>query len=188
MEELSKAELYQRVVDPADPNRCQANMAFSQCNIRAVPGTKYCMLHGGAKAIASKKRKSHNMYRLGKWQERVREMGESKNVKSLRDEIGILRMLLEERFATINNSTELLIQSHTLSELNLKIERVVLSCHKVEKSMGDLIDRSEIIRFADLLNSAVQEVLVDHPQLAGDISEKFQAIIQGDEDDEENSD
>ncbi len=183
VDQLSEAELYQRVADD-DPNRCQANNAHGQCSIRAIPGLKYCRMHAAASAHHQRNQDA-NMYRLGRWQRRVQELGTSDKVKSLRDEIGILRMLLEERFSKINDTTDLLIQSHTISDMVLKVERVVTACHKIEKSMGDLLDKSEITRFADMVVSIIEDVLSDSPEKVKEISKRMDAALTMEDDNED---
>ena len=162
VDSIDKAKLYRRVSDPADPNRCQANNAHGQCDLIAVPPSKYCMLHGGKPSERTKL----NNYRLNKWMSRVESMANSDGIKSLRDEIGILRMLLEERMNSIGDVTELLMYSHTISDLVNRIERIVLTCHKIEKSLGNLIDRSEVVRIVDQIVCLIGENITDQDVLA----------------------
>ncbi len=184
---MEKSELYKRVSDPADPERCQANTSQGQCPMRSIPGLQVCRLHCGQSEAAQKKR-SMNQYRLGRWQARVQELRDSDQVKSLRDEIGITRMLLEERFQKCQDSTSLMLESHNISELVLKIERLVSACHKIEKSMGDLIDKSDIIRLTDQFIAVIEDVLTDQPEKVKLISKQFEDIItssDGEDDDDD---
>lgn len=100
-------------------------------------------------------------YKLLKWQERVSQFAEHSEAKNLRDEIGILRMMLEERLNMCTDSQELMMHSSVISSLVEKIERTVLSCHKLEDSMGSLLDKSILIQFADRVISIVSEVFAN---------------------------
>jgi hypothetical protein len=150
---------YERVSRPDDPRRCQANNAFGQCNLVSTPGKNVCVLHGG---MPSEKSRLNN-YRLQKWQSRVAEMANSDGIKTLRDEIGILRMMLEEKLNSLEDVTDMITSSHVISDLVLKIEKLVVSCHKIEKSMSQLIDRGDIINLATQIIAIIEEVLTPVP-------------------------
>jgi hypothetical protein len=148
------------------PNRCQALGAQgSQClneAMRLSDGTfaKNCSFHGGVDEENKKSTHRQNMYRLAKFGERVKDFASHNQVKGLRDEIGILRMVLEERLNRCQDNDELILSSNVIGDLVLKIERLVTSCHKLEASMGQLLDRQQIIQFAE----AVVKVVADHIQ------------------------
>jgi hypothetical protein len=149
---------YERVKDD-DPRRCQSNNSRGQCQIAKAPGSDYCILHGGHRNNQKKQRL--NNYRLDKWHQRVNEMANSDGIKSLRDEIGILRMVLEEQLNQIQDATQLIVMSHAISDLILKIEKVVFSCHRIEKSMGDLINRSDVVNLASQIIGILEAELAD---------------------------
>ena len=131
-----------------DPNRCQAVTKAGQCPSKSEPESNYCSAHGGIKAAQSVERQNIRNYQVAKWQAKIQRHSSSENVKSLREEIGILRMTLEERLNSIENTTDLLLQSAAISDLVMKIEKVVSSCHKLEGSMGELLDKQALLQFA----------------------------------------
>jgi len=100
-------------------------------------------------------------YHLAKWNQRISDKANSPHIKSLRDEIGILRMLLEEKLQSCTNNTELILQSGPIANLIEKIERVVISCHKLEGSMNLLMDKAQLLQFAsrvvEIIGSCVQD-------------------------------
>jgi len=139
--------------DPADPNRCQAMIkSQGQCTNLALEGAGNCAAHGGAKQLAVQRQTSLTNYNLDRWNARIQEAVKSKlggdGVKGLRDEIAILRMLLESRLNHVKDDFDLAVESQGISDLVLKIERLVTSCHKLEGSMGALIDKTTVINFA----------------------------------------
>lgn len=115
---------------------------------RVVEGTKYCIRHGGARTASHNKRKAANQYRLSVWKNRLAEFTEHDSVKSLRDEIGILRIVLEEMMNKCTDRNDLLIYSSKISELAVKIEKLVMSCDRLEKNMGQMMDRPSALKFA----------------------------------------
>ena len=119
-----------------------------------------------AQRTRSQRLKSLRLYRLGQWQARSDELLEHPNIKTLREEIGILRILLEERFAQCGNDKfQLLLQAGPISDLILKIEKVVSSCHKLEASMGEHIEKSQLLVFAAEVVSIIGEIVTDQEAL-----------------------
>lgn len=142
---MGQAEDYIRV-EKDDPNRCQSNgAAGSQCQMRATPGSLYCRLHGG---VAQNHRINRN-YRLTKFQARIEEFADNDKVKSLREEIGILRVMMEEIINRCNSSTDLILSSGKIADLVMRIEKLVNSCHRIEERTGMLLDKTAALKMAD---------------------------------------
>lgn len=143
-----------KVTDPADPHRCQAMAgAQGQCMNMAVQAEdgdygEFCMAHGGNRYINKKNDDAIRNYRLDKFKSRLNRHASSDGLKSLRDEIAILRMIMEERLNSCRDATDLVLNSGAISDLVIKIDKVVSSCHKLEGSMGQLLDKSAILQFA----------------------------------------
>ena len=166
-----------RVPYPEHPDRCQGTTANGQCMFFAVEGGDRCIMHGGNKQLQSQEIKSKSNYDLTIWQARVERMKANPDIKSLRDEIAIARMLLEERFKVIKTNTDLILQTGAISDLVSKIERLVLSCHKLEASMGQHLDKSALMQFAGELCSIIGEE-IDDPEAIKTVSTRvFDAIV-----------
>lgn len=143
-------------------SRCiNVNPKVGQCTYQAVPGGTVCYMHGGNKTIQSQKQHSLNMYRLGQYQARVEQLSENDRIKSLRDEIGILRMLVEERFAILHTPTDIIMHTAMISDLIMKIERVVSTCHKLESSLGGLLDKQKVIEIASQILAIIRNHVND---------------------------
>jgi len=136
------------------------------------------MLHGGNKQIQSAKESSLRQYRLTKWQGKLNRFVDTPIIKSLRDEIGILRILLEERLNQTNDVQDLILQSGPISDLVLKIEKVVTSCHKLEDRMGQHLDKAAVIQLAGRFVRVISDELSDQPDRVDAISHKLLEIIQ----------
>jgi len=143
------AEGFEKITSDDDPERCQAITAYGQCLNKAVPGGKNCLAHGGNKQLEKQRKESLRNYQLGKFQAALEKQATSPNIKCLRDEIAILRILMQEKFNKCNDATDLILQSGPISDLVLKIDKVVTSCHKLEGSMGQLLDKTAILQFAN---------------------------------------
>jgi len=135
---------------PDDPRRCHGVMpTIGQCHNQAVEGSDYCIMHGGNKAAERLKKERISNYRLAKWQARLDRQAESPHIKSLRDEIGILRMVMEETINKCKTPFDLLTNAQKIGDLTMKITAVVEKCHRLEGSMGQLLDKKTMIQMAN---------------------------------------
>lgn len=142
-----------------DPERCQAINKYGQCHYKAVPGGTNCPMHGGIAQTKSQKAKALRNYKLTKWQAKLEQYADNPNIKSLRDEVGILRIMMEQRLETCHDAGDLIYQSGPIGDLVLKIEKVVTSCHRLEGSMGQLLDKQAILQFAsEIINVVGSEI------------------------------
>jgi hypothetical protein len=145
---MAEAEHYKRVPYPEHPRRCQGRAQNDQCTIFAQEGSNYCPLHGGPATASAAEKASLRNYQLTKWQAHLQRHAGASGIKSLRDEIGILRMVLETRLETCKDATDLILHSGPISDLVAKIERIVVSCHKLEGAMGQMLDKTAVLQFA----------------------------------------
>jgi hypothetical protein len=161
-----------RIEHEADPERCQGVNTRGQCVNKAVSGGTHCLVHGGNKQLQSQRKKSLNNYRLDRWNARIQRFTGSDKLKSLHDEIGILRMLLEEVLTQCHGPNDLVMRSQQISQLVLNIDKVVTSCHKLENSMGQLLDRSAVVEFAGKIIEIVAARVTD-PNLLDEIASEI---------------
>ena len=151
-------------VEENDPTRCQA-VAFGsgQCPYQAVPGIKYCSRHGGNKAAADGERKRVHDYQLQIWQQRVDEFASSEKVTSLAGEIGILRLHLESIQNMCKDSNDLLIYSTRISDLAMKIDKLITTFDKLQNRSGNLLNKSAALVLAgqivDIITAHVDDPL-----------------------------
>lgn len=135
--------------EPDDPKRCQAvRHNAGQCINRAVEGSQYCPVHGGNKAVELAAAQNLRSYRLVKYKARHDQFTTDPGIKSLREEIGILRILVEERMNLCQTDTDLLLHSAPLSDLIMKVEKLVSSCNRLEGQLGVMLDKTQALQFA----------------------------------------
>jgi hypothetical protein len=128
-----------------------------KCLNAAVDGVTRCPLHGANKQLEAKENASLRLYRLAKHQGRIGELSDHSKLKTLNEEVALLRMLLEESWNRCEDTHQLLLASQPLTDLIMKVERVVTSCHKLENSLGGLLDKTRIKQIAnEMLNSVAQ--------------------------------
>ena len=162
---------WERVSDPDDPRRCQAMTSRGQCYNKSLPGINYCPAHGASQAKKLKKQQLAN-YKLNKFKQRAGELGNSDAISSLKDEIGLLRMLVEERINRCEDSHDLLLVSGPLSDLFIKIEKLVSSGDRLDRRLGNLLDKTKVLLFAQTVVEIIGSE-IDDPEKLDSISDKI---------------
>lgn len=162
----------QRVTDLADSRRCQGPKSDGQCQNVAEDGSAYCQACGG-KSLAPARRL--RQYLLAKAQDstRLAQFAEHEEVKSLRDEIALARMLIERRFNLIRDDADLIAACGSLNTLLLTVERLVKSAHAIEKSLGTLLARSAVLR----VGQQICQIIVDRLEGIPNYEQIVDAVI-----------
>jgi len=151
----------ERVESDDDPERCQGMVKDNQCILKKVEGSRFCAAHGGNKALVAESKAAASRFRLTKWQAQVERFRSDSDLKSLRDEIGILRVLLEERLNHCQTNLDLILHSGPISDLVVKIEKLVKSCHEIDKDFENLLDKTQVIQIAEQIISVISEEITD---------------------------
>lgn len=154
--------MWERITDEDDPRRCQAVLpTVGQCRNKAVEGSSYCYAHGGNKGEEKLKRERMNNFRLNMHKERAEELSGSDKLTSLKDEVTLLRILIEERWNHCSSDQELLLSSGPLSDLIMKSSALVEKCHKLDSKLGNLLDRSKVMQFAQVIIEIISQNVTD---------------------------
>lgn len=165
----------QRVSHPDDPNRCHGVSAAGPCPYVKVPPSNFCEMHGGNKAKESADRKACKNYRLTQFRARTEELSNNSNLSSLRDEVAILRMIIEEKVNACQDTQQLLLRSGPLSDLVMKCGTLVEKCQKLEAKLGNHLDKSKVTQFAQICVE-IMSIYIDADDM-GEVSDKiFKAL------------
>jgi hypothetical protein len=122
--------------------------AKGQCQFRKFENSNFCIAHGGNSAANAAAKNSVKQYHLTKWQNRLEHFADNSKVKSLRDEIGLLRILVEERMNQCHDTNDLLMHSTVIADLVSRIQTTVVACQKLESQLGGLIDKQQVLQIA----------------------------------------
>lgn len=155
-----------RCTDPYDPKRCQAVHETMQCPYMAVEGRKFCPRHVGQAGLPDNARSSRYEYRLGKFHSRVKDFAENPMIKNLRDEIGVLRVILEELMTQCNDSQELLFASGKITMIIDKIRDLVRTAHDLDTKLGNQLSKVQVVETAETILSIVCQHVKDPSALA----------------------
>lgn len=159
--------------------QCQhVNNHTGQCGREAIPGTKRCPIHTRSKSDRHEKR----MYLLlnHKFRERHAMLSEHEDLRSIREEVGIARMLLEERLNAINTEADLVASCASINTLLLTIEKLTNSCLKLDQSVGNLLSKPVLLKVAsDIVQIVLEEVaeLPNHEVIVDTISKRILQTI-----------
>ena len=136
-------------VEEGDPENCE----HPGCRLKKLEGARHCAAHGGNMANNSHKAKQLVNYRLGKWkfEKQLAEKSGSSNIKSLTEEIAILRQLIQEQLLSCDNEVDLILKSGPISDLITKVNTLVVNCNNIDKTLGNLIDREKVVAFAQTI-------------------------------------
>ena len=151
--------------------QCTAIAGNSQCPHKAVPNGNVCIIHGGIGRIKSDEKKAIRNLKLAQWQARIDEKVAAPNLKNLSEEIGVLRITLESLLISCKTEIDLITNSHKISRLVGDIERTVVSCNKLDSTLGNLLDRKRILDFASRVMDILANRLKDQELILQQISE-----------------
>jgi len=154
-----------------EEERCQ----YHTCNHKKNGLSSYCTHHGGTKDDLNRQKRAATSYKLSLFQARVDQHALDPNIKNLRGEIGILRMLIETRLNECKDDYDLMLQSAAIATLVTQANALVTSCHRIETLTGQLLDKQSLAEFAvqvvDIISAEVD------PEEADAIAEKIIAAM-----------
>lgn len=161
--------------EPDDPSRCQSIVTAGQCPFKATPGFNFCPMHTG-RGVSEARKSELKMYRLGKWQARVEEFNSHPELKTVRNEVGIMRVLLEEILGKCTDSHELMCNSNKICEVVGKIERLVPLMQKLEDSSGITLDKNAVLQLADVIAAIIGDY-VESSDAKAEVADKIITAI-----------
>ncbi len=137
------------------------NKHTGQCTRESCEGTKLCPIHSGIDPKKFEKR----LYRLQNHDRRLRHeaLSDHDELRSIREEVAVARMLLEERLNSIKTDADLVSACGPLNTLLLTIEKLTSSCLKIDKSVGNLLAKPVLLKMASDIVTIILEELADVP-------------------------
>ena len=139
-------------------------------------------MHGGIVSQTLEKKAAVATYRLTKYQARMQEFANSSEIKSLREEIGIIRMVLEELINSCDSTNKLIVFTDRISHLVEQLRKLVESCQRLEVQNNDLLDRKIVIVIADTIVTRIGNYVHDPEKLkllAGEIVADITNLASG---------
>lgn len=175
-----------RVTDLDDPNRCQAIGPRGQCQNQSLADSEFChACIGFAGRSKSLKARQQNLYHLtqARLRNRIDELSGNSDAKSLRIEIAMTRSFLEELVNGFeaDDKNKMLASFQTYIQLVQTIERLIKTAFQMEKSLGELLGKDQLIEIAqELINIMIDELqhIPDHEEIIDRINSRFLPAIE----------
>lgn len=118
-------------------------------------------------------------YKFEQFEQALADKVQSGTIKTLRDEVAILRMLTE---ATVNqcqdDQEKLMLRAPQIANMVMKTEKLVTSCHALEAKAGIMIDAQTAIGFANDLIEIISKHVTNPTTLKSISSEIDSALVK----------
>ncbi len=177
LDERGEHGAFHRRVEPGSPDQCQAIAANgNQCTFARVEGAQGCYMHGGHIVAKAAKREALRQYNVSKHRARIAQFSEHEAVFSLRDDIGVMRMLVEATLNQLTDDAALFTHSHKVAHLIKELRETIKQAKALESSLGDLLDRGAIMKVCDSVVAIIAEEIRDQ-DLVSRIAERVGAAI-----------
>lgn len=167
-----------RCSDPSDPNRCKAVHASMPCPYLSIEGAEYCPRHAAAFNRREKKSELQNYY-LTKFKARVEAKISSPRLKSLTEEVGILRLVLEEVLEGCANDFDLVLYSSKINEIITCIKSTLEASTKLEEKANLTLDKGQVTiiasRIIEIISARLDETHVK--EVAEEIIKAFEVNL-----------
>lgn len=156
-------------VDPFSERRCKGHHgSVGQCPYEAIEGTELCARHTKGYLIDQQEKKKLNLYRIGRYEERVKELKEATGARTLDEELAILRMCLEEILVKCDSegANGILLWATKIGALVEQIKGTILATERLSIRSGLLLDRTQALAIGQLMIDVISEFVTDEDTLA----------------------
>ncbi len=172
---------------PDDPQRCQANNSHGQCEFLSSPPSQYCDTH--ARKMSASKHKArvqHYLINDPDLQESMKRQSEIEEVRSLREEIHLVRSMVERRLNMVEDDDRggMLLAFSNVNTYMQTLEKLISSCHRMEVSLGSLLTKASVFSLGQEIVLILAEELKDiddYETIIDRISEQVVVAIAGQE-------
>jgi hypothetical protein len=160
-----------------DPNRCQASTPRGQCKFLAQENQAYCTYH-----LDPNKTENANLYEFNrtefhsKFSARINQFRKHERTRDISEEIGVLRVILERTLTRCTDDYELILQAPNIQELIDKIEKLIQSSIKIDKYIGELLSKQQVLQIAQELVNVVAEEVQSEDTIRK-IAKRFEEIV-----------
>ena len=149
-----------------------------QCHEHAEEGSDYCAKHKPKILNYFDRQTAMDNYRLRSFEKEIGELKDSPNLKTLRDEIAILRFTLQSILNKCADTSDVILYQSTISDLVVKVEKLVTSCHKLDSNLGNTVDKTAIIKFATAVITIISLELKGNTEAIDNIANAIQEEIK----------
>lgn len=172
---MSDENKFERVPYPEHPDRCQSNRGSQgQCWNMKQGVSQYCPAHGGNRANDTAAKKDLELYRINSYLQRTKEIETNPSLMSLNREVALMKAIIDEKMNLIRDQNSFLQYHGGLTDLIMKAEKLVTSCHRLNERLGNMLSTQQALQFA----AEILEIIADEVK-DSDVVEKCQERIIG---------
>ena len=176
-DEVAATRGWVKIENEFDPDRCEGvGRKGGQCLFKRCAPSKFCMRHGASQRFIAEKKERHRNYHLTKFRARINELADSPEIKSLREEIGIIRMMIETILNKCQDENDLIMFAGKLQHMIQQAQKLVESCHRLEERTGVLLDKQSILVVCDSLVKIIA-IHVEDPDALDRIAEQMVDVV-----------
>jgi len=173
----------QRVVDPADPRRCQGHAPDGQCWNLAVEGGQYCMAHGGFHAMIRQQDADRRLYELteARSRGRVAELVRHDPTTFLYEVTSLAVLLLEKMERATQQDYEFVGSYADINTLLMVIERLKRATLHIQQNVSVLVSKRALYDFGRVLLDVTREEVStceDAEQILNRVSTNINSLIK----------
>lgn len=159
-----------------DPRRCHNVIAGRQCPHVSIEGTHLCERHTSGNKRSARDPLSNYQF-SSQFHVKIKDFAECEDIKSLRGEIGVLRLMLQSVINNCKNEDELSLQADRITRLVGEINKCVINCQKLEESTGQLLDKTVVINIGGMIVGVIDKY-VDNKDVLDEIGREIYEGIE----------
>lgn len=164
------------IKDPDDPERCTAISGTRQCNKRKMAGFDYCAYHNSGQ-LSKMRKEQQRQYLLSNWRQEIDHYANNDQIKSLREEIAICRLLMQQVLNKCEDGQDLILYSGKIMEITNTLKGLITTCHHMDEKTQFLVDKNQIVMLAGQILEIIAEHVSDGDVMIA-IAEQIQHAIE----------
>jgi hypothetical protein len=162
------------------PLVCKGVTPSGPCEYKSEPGAEACALHGGSGTSQASERRELRNYKLNSaFAGRAKELGDSPAIKSLNDEIALLRTALEVIFNNIKTENEMLLYVDKIEKITNGIQKLLESTQKLQEKNKELMSRDQVVGLFDRLLDKIIERISDSDTIKQLADDAYEILSKG---------
>jgi uncharacterized protein YunC (DUF1805 family) len=160
------------LIDISDTRRCQSSSHKGQCTEISVLGTDHCVKHTNLEKVNAVRTRKYFLSTAD--QSLYEHYADDNQLTSLRDEIAILRMMMQNTLSTAQSEVERVNAYSKVNYFILSLERVMKTCISLEMKLNELVGKAALMR----LGQQLCQILVNRLTGVPNYEQLIDAIIK----------
>ena len=144
-------------IDPNDPRRCKAITSQGQCTKEACDNGTFCAFHSKGDDVDSELK--NYLITNSEIAGLTAHYSQVESLKSLREEIALVRALATERLKMVESDADFLKACGQVNTFMLTLDKLINSCLRLEVHVGTLLSKAAAVEMAKSIVKILTEEL-----------------------------